>query len=101
MVHAQACFCTLTTSHCCSALALAPRFGAPRLPALQTPGISELLLRESLKIEPLAALSRAAAGLRHESLIVNLPGRPKAVRENLLILAPILPHALLQLANPP
>jgi len=66
-----------------------------------TPGISELLLRESLKIEPLAALSRAAAGLRHESLIVNLPGRPKAVRENLLILAPILPHALLQLANPP
>ena len=65
----------------------------------QTPGISELLLRESLKVEPLAALSRAAAGLRHDTLIVNLPGRPKAVRENLRVLLPILPHALLQLAT--
>jgi len=64
-----------------------------------TPGISELLLRESLKVEPLAALSRATAGLRHETLIVNLPGRPKAVRENLRVLLPILPHALLQLAT--
>ena len=66
--------------------------------ARQTPGITELLLRESLKIEPLAALSRAAAGLRHASLIVNLPGRPKAVRENLQILLPVVPHALLELA---
>ena len=65
----------------------------------QTPGISELLLRESLKVEPLAALSRAAAGLRHDTLIVNLPGRPKAVRENMRVLLPILPHALLQLAT--
>ena len=65
----------------------------------QTPGISELLLRESLKVEPLAALSRAAAGLRNDTLIVNLPGRPKAVRENLRVLLPILPHALLQLAT--
>ena len=74
-----------------------------RRPALaprpQTPGISELLLRESLKVEPLAALSRAAAGLRNDTLIVNLPGRPKAVRENLRVLLPILPHALLQLAT--
>ena len=66
---------------------------------LQTPGISELLLREALKIEPLAALSRAAAGIRHDTLVVNLPGRPKAVRENLRVLLPNLPHALLQLAT--
>ena len=71
----------------------------PAAPWPQTPGISELLLRESLKVEPLAALSRAAAGLRHDTLIVNLPGRPKAVRENMRVLLPILPHALLQLAT--
>ena len=71
----------------------------PVPPRPQTPGISELLLRESLKVEPLAALSRAAAGLRNDTLIVNLPGRPKAVRENLRVLLPILPHALLQLAT--
>ena len=62
-----------------------------------TPGITELLLRESLRVEPLAALSRAAAGLRGETLIVNLPGRPKAVRENLAVLMPLLGHCLLSL----
>ena len=63
-----------------------------------TPGIPELLLREAIKHEPLAALSRAAAGVRGRTLIVNLPGRPKAVRENLAVLMPLLGHALLQLA---
>ena len=76
-----------------------PQHAPPRAGPAQTPGISELLLRESLKVEPLAALSRAAAGLRNDTLIVNLPGRPKAVRENLRVLLPILPHALLQLAT--
>lgn len=60
-------------------------------------GICELLLRESLKLEPLAALSRSAAGLRNRCLVVNLPGRPKAARENLAILLPVLGHALLKL----
>jgi len=61
------------------------------------PGISELLLREALKVEPLAALSRAAAGVRGRTLIVNLPGRPKAVRENLAVLMPLLAHAIIEM----
>lgn len=64
-----------------------------------TPGIPELLLREAIKHEPLAALSRAVAGIRGSTLIVNLPGRPKAVRENLAVLMPLLGHALCELLD--
>ena len=59
-----------------------------------TPGIVELLLREAIAHEPLAAISRAAAGVRGRTLIINLPGRSKAVRENLGVLMPLLGHAL-------
>ena len=62
------------------------------------PGICELLLREAVKHEPLAALSRSCAGVRGRTLIVNLPGRPKAVRENLAVLMPLLGHALLEVS---
>jgi molybdopterin adenylyltransferase len=58
------------------------------------PGIAEGLRAESLKLTPFAMLSRGAAGLRGQSLIINLPGSPRAVRECLQILAPILPHAI-------
>ena len=60
-----------------------------------TPGLTELLLRESVRVEPLAALSRAVAGIRQGTLIVNLPGRTKAVRENLSVLMPLLGHFML------
>ena len=49
-----------------------------------------------MKVEPLAMLSRAVAGVRHRTLIINLPGRPNAVRQNLQILLPVLGHAVQQ-----
>ncbi|OQX64241.1 MAG: hypothetical protein B5M51_04150 [Anaerolinea sp. 4484_236] len=49
---------------------------------------------ESLKSTPHAMLSRAIAGIRGRTLIINLPGSPKAARENLQIIAPVLGHAI-------
>jgi molybdenum cofactor synthesis domain-containing protein len=60
----------------------------------QVPGISELMRLESLKITPRAALSRAAAGIRQSTLIINLPGSLKGVRECLAAVRPILRHAI-------
>mmetsp|Transcript_11952 Transcript_11952/g.14867 ORF Transcript_11952/g.14867 Transcript_11952/m.14867 type:complete len:199 (+) Transcript_11952:370-966(+) len=61
-------------------------------------GIPEAIRRETSKVEPLAMLSRAVAGIRNNNtLIVNLPGRPKAVRESMVVLLPVLPHAVSQL----
>jgi gephyrin len=60
----------------------------------KAPGIAEALRAESLKITQHAMLSRGIAGIRGTTLIINLPGSPKAVRENLVVLLPILPHAL-------
>lgn len=59
-----------------------------------TPGIAEALRAESLKITRHAMLSRGVAGIRGRTLIINLPGSPKAVRENMDVLLPVLPHAL-------
>ena len=67
----------------------------------ETPGIVEALRAESLKITRHAMLSRAVAGIRGQTLIINLPGSPKAVRENMAILLPMLPHALALLADSP
>lgn len=58
------------------------------------PGIGELMRLESLKITPMATLSRAVAGIRHRSLIVNLPGSPKAALENLLFVWPAIGHGI-------
>lgn len=59
-----------------------------------TPGLVEAMRAASLAITPHAMLSRAAAGIRGRTLIVNLPGSPKAARENLMTIAPALRHGL-------
>ena len=65
----------------------------------QTPGLAEAMRAGSLKITPHAMLSRAAAGIRKNTLIINLPGSPKGALENFRIVAPVLPHSVQLLEN--
>lgn len=58
------------------------------------PGFGELMRTASLKFVPTAILSRQTAGIRGRTLIVNLPGRPKAIRENLEAVFPAIPYCL-------
>ena len=58
------------------------------------PGFSEAIRAKGIKKTPHAMLSREVSGVRGETLIVNLPGSPKAVRESLPVILPALPHAI-------
>jgi molybdenum cofactor synthesis domain-containing protein len=60
----------------------------------ETPALVQAMLFESLRVTPYAMLTRATAGIRKRTLIVNLPGNPKAVTENFDAIAEVLPHAL-------
>jgi len=82
---------------------LSPRDRTPQATAAvidyEVPGIAEAIRAASLTFVRTAMLSRALAGVRHRTLIVNLPGSPKAVGESLGIVLPVLPHALELLAG--
>ena len=67
----------------------------------QTPGIPEAMRAASMRITPRAMLSRSAAGILKRTLIVNLPGSPKAAKENLEAVLPALDHGLLMLRGAP
>jgi molybdenum cofactor synthesis domain-containing protein len=66
----------------------------------EAPGIAEAIRLESLRHTPMAMLSRGIAGVRGATLIINLPGSPKAVRECLDVLKPVLQHAAQVLKQP-
>jgi molybdenum cofactor synthesis domain-containing protein len=65
------------------------------------PGLAEAMRTASLQITPHAMLSRAIAGIRRHTLIVNLPGSSKGAIENLKVILPVLPHAILMLRDDP
>jgi len=67
----------------------------------QAPGLAEAMRQASMQVTPHAMLSRAAAGIRQRTLIVNLPGSPKAAVENLQVVLPVLPHAVQLLQDDP
>ena len=67
----------------------------------EVPGMAEAMRAASLKNTPHAMISRAMAGVRKTSLIINLPGSPGGVRDNLAVVLPALKHALSKLAGDP
>ena len=77
---------------------LSPRDVTPeatkKILAREAPGLAEMMRVESAKKTKFAYLSRGLAGIRKKTLIVNLPGSPKAVKECMEILSPLLPHAI-------
>ena len=60
----------------------------------EVPGIAEAIRAKSLEITSKAMLSRAVSGIRNKTLIINLPGSPKAVKESIKIVLPVLEHAV-------
>jgi molybdopterin adenylyltransferase len=65
----------------------------------EAPGLAEAMRMETLKQTPMAMISRGVCGIRSGTLIVNLPGSPKAVRESFEIIRPVLSHAIDLLAG--
>lgn len=83
----------------------APRDNTPEATLLvierAAPGLSEAMRMETLKHTPMAMISRGVCGIRSGTLIINLPGSPKGVRESFAVIAPVLGHAISLLAGKP
>ena len=67
----------------------------------EIPGMAEAMRRNSMELTPHAMLSRALTGIRHQSLIINLPGSRKAALENLAVVLPALSHAIAKIKGDP
>jgi molybdopterin adenylyltransferase len=67
----------------------------------EAPGLAEAMRMETLKQTPMAMISRGVCGIRSGTLIINLPGSPKGVRESFAVIAPVLNHAIALLAGKP
>jgi len=65
----------------------------------EVPGIAEAIRAESLKVTPMAMISRGVAGVASGTLIINFPGSPTAVRESFAVIKPVLAHAVDLLAG--
>ena len=76
----------------------APRDNTPeatlRVIEREAPGLAEAMRMETLKQTPMAMISRGVCGIRSNTLIINLPGSPKAVSESFAVIAPVLKHAI-------
>jgi molybdopterin adenylyltransferase len=84
---------------------LAPRDNTPEATLAvierEAPGLAEAMRVETLKHTPMAMISRGVCGVRSSTLIVNLPGSPKGVRESFAVIKPVLNHAIALLAGKP
>jgi molybdopterin adenylyltransferase len=82
---------------------LGPRDNTPeatlRVIEREAPGLAEAMRNETLKHTPMAMISRGVCGIRSSTLIINLPGSPKAVRESFAVIEPVLKHAVALLAG--
>jgi molybdenum cofactor synthesis domain-containing protein len=82
---------------------LSPRDTTPeatrRVIEKEVPGFAEAMRAASLQVTPHAMLSRAVAGIRSSTLIINLPGSPRGASENLEVILPALPHGLEKLGG--
>lgn len=65
------------------------------------PGLAEAMRMQTLKQTPMAMISRGVCGIRNGTLIINLPGSPKGVRESLTVIKPVLNHAITLLSGRP
>ncbi len=67
----------------------------------EAPGLAEAMRAETLKFTPMAMISRGVCGIRSGTLIINLPGSPKGVRESFAVIQPVLRHAVALLSGEP